>query len=86
MIKIHQSAMSELGVPDTVIMLPKHGMMMVEFKAKGKKPEPIQEFRIKEINQHGGRAFCADSLDSFKSQINHLTNEPPAGASEDEGV
>jgi Holliday junction resolvase len=68
-IKINQSGFSELGTPDLICMLPEKGMFMVEAKAKGKKPEPIQIQRIKEINQHGGRAFCADSLESFKEQL-----------------
>ena len=68
-IKIHQSGFSELGIPDLLIMTPKHGMMMVEVKAKGKKPDPIQLVRIDEIKKAGGRAFWCDGLDSFKRQI-----------------
>jgi Holliday junction resolvase len=68
-IKIHQSGLSELGTPDLMVMTPKHGMVMVEVKAKGKKPDPIQLVRIDEIKKAGGRAFWCDGLDSFKRQI-----------------
>jgi Holliday junction resolvase len=68
-IKIHQSGLSELGIPDLLVITPKHGMVMVEVKAKGKKPEPIQLIRINEIKRAGGRAFWCASLDDFLRQI-----------------
>lgn len=64
-IKIHQSGYSELGIPDLIVMVPGYEMCLVETKAPGKKPTPIQKAKIKEINKKGGKSFWCYSLDGF---------------------
>lgn len=69
-IKIHQTACSESGVPDLLIMIPKHGRMyLVETKAPGKKPTPLQAVKIQQINDAGGHAFWIDNIEDFKKTM-----------------
>jgi len=55
------------GHPD--LFCAKNGrLILIEVKAKGKVPDPLQEYRIKEWNKNGFTAFYADSFESFLSQ------------------
>lgn len=53
---IKLSLTNKPGIPD-IIALPKDcSAIFIEVKAPGKKPRPLQLYRIKEIKKHGIRA------------------------------
>lgn len=72
-IKLNQTGFSEIGTPDLIVITPRYITCLVEVKAKGKKPEPIQLQRIKEIKEAGGRSFWCDSLESFIYELERHT-------------
>lgn len=49
------------GMPDRLVLLPGRRIAFVEFKAPGKKPRPIQQKRINELQKLGFEAVCIDS-------------------------
>ena len=49
------------GMPDRLVLLPGRRIAFVEFKAPGKKPRPLQQKRINELQKLGFRAVCLDS-------------------------
>lgn len=52
------------GVPDRICL--KAGrVIFVELKAPGKKPRPIQNRRIKQLQGQGFQVFVVDSLDGI---------------------
>ena len=40
--------------------------LYIETKQQGKKAAPLQEYRIKQLTNAGGVAFCCDSFEQFK--------------------
>jgi Holliday junction resolvase len=56
--------LSENGHPD-LLCFKKGVTIVIEVKDKGKKPRPLQEFRINEWLQDGFKAFYADSYEMF---------------------
>jgi Holliday junction resolvase-like predicted endonuclease len=44
------------GIPDLVALPKDCSAVFIEVKAKGKKPRPLQLYRIKEIKDHGIKA------------------------------
>lgn len=58
------------GLPD--IFAFKDGLTtMIEVKAKGKKPNELQKYRIDEVKKFGVKSFWVDDFETFK----HLINE-----------
>ena len=49
------------GMPDRLVLLPGRRIVFVEFKAPGKKPRPLQQKRINDLQKFGFRAVCLDS-------------------------
>lgn len=57
---------SSRGVPDRIFM--KAGIVVfIEFKAKGKKPTPLQERKIAAIKAKGCNVHVADSIEAGKA-------------------
>lgn len=52
---------SETGYPDRIIVLPRCMVVWVELKSKGKHPRPIQQKRMKELNDLGHNTYVCDS-------------------------
>ncbi len=64
-------SMSRNGWPDIVAI--KNGKTIwIEVKAKGKKPEPLQENRMKWMAAQGAIVFWCDSFEMFYSEMNRL--------------
>ncbi|WP_443660132.1 VRR-NUC domain-containing protein [Clostridium algidicarnis] len=51
------------GVPDRIVLLPGGRIVFVELKAPGKKPRPMQEYRIKELRTLGFEVKVIDSVE-----------------------
>lgn len=51
------------GVPDRIVLLPGGRIVFVELKAPGKKPRPMQEYRIKELKALGFEVRIIDSVE-----------------------
>ena len=52
----------DVGWPDHIFILPPHGLhVFIEFKAPGKEPTPIQQYRMTTINEAGGIAYWFDN-------------------------
>ena len=43
------------GIPDLIAIPPNSGVLFSEVKRKGKNPDPLQEYRLKELEAHGCR-------------------------------
>lgn len=69
----------EVGWPDHIFTVPPLGTTVwVEFKAPGEEPEPIQAYRIDEINKRGGNAYWVDSIDQgTEILLGHLLADEP---------
>jgi len=68
-IVIKTIVLSETAYPDLFCF--KMGKtMFIEVKALGKKPEPLQEYRINELLKQGFKAFYCDSFEMFKEKYN----------------
>jgi Holliday junction resolvase len=48
------------GIPDVIAIPPNSGVEFYEVKVPGKKPSVLQEFRLKELNDHGCNAKVYD--------------------------
>jgi len=60
------------GLPDRLVLLPGRRIAFVELKAPGKKPRPLQQKRINELQKLGFRAVCLDSyqkVDAFLEAV-----------------
>lgn len=58
------------GIPDLIICSPNGNFYAIETKRKGKcgNTSPLQDYQMKMINEIGGIAFVADSLDTIKEK------------------
>lgn len=57
---IKLSVTNKNGIPD-ILAIPKDcSVEFYEVKQKGKKPRPLQEFRSKELKNHGIKVFLYD--------------------------
>ena len=64
------SVTNKPGIPD-LIALPKDcNAVFIEVKQGGKKARPLQDYRIKELNNHGIKAFVYDGTWSIHSGLN----------------
>jgi Holliday junction resolvase len=60
------------GVPDRIVFLPDGRVHLVECKAPGKKPTPIQERQINRLGAMGHRTYVLDSkeaVDQFLKEV-----------------
>ena len=57
---------SRRGVPDHIFIAPDGVVWFLEFKAKGKKPTPMQEREIRLIKSNHANARVIDCLDDGK--------------------
>lgn len=57
------------GIPDLIVIPKGSNTFFIEMKDTGKKAEPLQDFRIGELNKHGIKAFVLDNED-----INEILN------------
>lgn len=48
------------GIPDLVALHPEKGILFSEIKRPGKKPSKLQEYRLKELKNHGFRVEVFD--------------------------
>ncbi|MBY6879675.1 VRR-NUC domain-containing protein [Clostridium botulinum] len=60
------------GVPDRIVLLPQGRIIFVELKAPGKKPRPIQKYRIKELTTLGFRVEIIDSIEGINNFIREI--------------
>lgn len=60
---------SKNGVPDTIAGLVDGGVIWIEFKRPGKKPEPQQWLRIYELRQAGANAWWCDSVEGYRQLV-----------------
>lgn len=50
---IRLSRTNKEGIPDLLAIPPDCGVLFSEVKVPGKKPSPLQEYRIKELRKYG---------------------------------
>jgi hypothetical protein len=67
-IVIKTIVLSENGFPDLFCFRNPGKTMFIEAKALGRKPEPLQEYRINELIKQGFKAFYCDSFEMFKEK------------------
>lgn len=68
------SVTNKPGIPDLVAIPKDSDAEFYEVKQKGKKPRPLQEYRIKELTNHGLKVFVYDgSLHSRHSDEGNTT-------------
>jgi len=63
------------GVPDRIVLLPGGRIFFVELKAPGKKQEPLQIYRGKQITKIGFSIFCLDSIEAVKIFLKEAQND-----------
>lgn len=54
------SVTNKPGIPDLIAIPKDCSAEFYEVKQKGKKPRPLQEYRIKELTNHGLKVFVYD--------------------------
>lgn len=72
------SSMNNKAVPDRICFFPKGEMIMVECKAQGKKPTPLQGKVIQSLRQMGHNVLVIDSKDLvniFIESVKEVLNE-----------
>ena len=62
---IKLSATNKPGIPDLIAIPPGSDVEFIEVKAPGKKPAPLQIYRIKELTNHGVRAEVHDGTEQY---------------------
>lgn len=62
-------------MPDRIVLLPEGKIVFIELKAPGKKPRPIQKYRIKELIALGFRVKVIDSIEGINNFIEEIKNE-----------
>ncbi len=67
------SSMSVKGVPDYLIFY-KRKLVLVEFKAPGKVPTPLQGLVHKRLLAQGWVVYVIDDIENGKFLIDNLTN------------
>ena len=63
------------GLPDRLVLLPGQRIVFVEFKAPGKKPRPLQQKRINELQKLGFKAVCLDSYQKVDAFLEAVLDE-----------
>jgi len=57
---IKLSVTNKPGIPDLIAIPKDSDVEFYEVKRPGKKPRPLQEYRIKEIKKHGVKVYIYD--------------------------
>ena len=57
------------GVPDRLVLLPGCKVGLVELKAPGKKPRPLQVRRISQIRKLGFPVFVVDGMEQIEEVL-----------------
>ena len=60
------------GWPDRLLLKPGGKAALIEFKAPGKKPKPLQAWRITRLLELGFVATYVDNLEDFKNVYERL--------------
>lgn len=60
------------GMPDRLVLLPKGKIGLVEVKAPGKKPRPIQVSRIKLLKRLGFKAYILNDEEKIGGIIDDI--------------
>ncbi|MGF3066619.1 VRR-NUC domain-containing protein [Facklamia sp. P12945] len=68
-LKIHGSAYMPAGTPDILACVKGRFVAIEVKKAKGGVVSALQKLKIKQINQAGGIAFVANSLEVVKNEL-----------------
>ncbi len=60
------------GVPDRLVFLPMMKFGMVELKAPGKKPRPLQVSRHRLLQKLGFKVYVLDNLDDIQEVLDEI--------------
>ena len=60
------------GVPDRLVFLPGRHFGMVELKAPGEKPRPLQVSRHKLLQRLGFKVYVLDNPDAIKEVLDEI--------------
>ncbi len=63
------------GVPDRLVFLPEGHFGMVEVKAPGQKPRPLQLSRHRLLRRLGFKVYVLDSVDEIKRVLDEIGGE-----------
>lgn len=72
-LKVHGNSMQPAGTPDLLCCVNGHFVAIEVKKSKGGVVSELQEAKIKQIQQSGGIAFIARSVDDVKQKIQYLS-------------
>lgn len=67
--KVHGSVFSEAGIPDLVGCLKGGRCVVIECKAPGKKPTPIQVHQVQEFAKCGAVSIIGDDFEKIKKVL-----------------
>ena len=68
------------GVPDRLVVLPGGHTGFVELKAPGRKPTPLQQMRIRELEGLGCRVLVLDIPEGIPAAIAAIRGAGPGGS------
>ncbi|CAB0518882.1 VRR-NUC domain-containing protein [Corynebacterium diphtheriae] len=60
------------GIPDRLILLPKGHIGFIELKAPNKKPRPLQQHRINQLQQLGFHATYINHPNQIRNAIHEI--------------
>ena len=60
-------------MPDRLVIMPGNKLGLIEVKAPGGKPRPLQEHRLQQLHDLGAKAYVLDSPDL--NEINRILDE-----------
>lgn len=63
---------SNRGVPDRILFMHGGQLVLVEFKAPGKRPTALQDFKHQQYRKLGFRVEVVDNIDRFKEILEEL--------------
>ena len=60
------------GVPDRIVLLPGKKIAFVELKAPGKKPRPLQEKRMRQLECLGFPVYVVDGVEQIGGVLDEI--------------
>ena len=60
------------GVPDRIVLMPGGRMAFVEVKAPGRKPRPLQVFRIYQLRELGFAVYVLDCMEQIPEILKEI--------------
>ncbi len=60
------------GVPDRIVLLPGRKIAFVELKAPGKKPRPLQEKRMRQLECLGFPVYVIDGVEQIGGVLDEI--------------